>query len=133
MPTLQDIIGELAKPGRDPRAEFEAFKYEESVQSIDDLKAGMKLPGIVTNVTKFGAYVDIGVHAEIFLCFGPLQQFPAHQRFAHQGGVDVQPPTIRLFLDQFSHVLSLSIGMNIVRRIAHQVASDRIECQKFFP
>ncbi len=62
LPTLRDIVDELKKPGRDPRPEFEAFSFEESVHSIDDLLEGMKLPGIVTNVTKFGAFVDIGVH-----------------------------------------------------------------------
>jgi uncharacterized protein len=61
MPTLTDIIAELAKPGRDPRQEFEVFAFAEEVQTIDDLRPGMKLPGIITNVTAFGAFVDIGV------------------------------------------------------------------------
>jgi uncharacterized protein len=60
--TLQDIMSELASPGRDPRPEFKAFMFAEKVHSIDDLEIGMKLPGIVTNVTKFGAFVDIGIH-----------------------------------------------------------------------
>jgi uncharacterized protein len=64
LPTLSDIMDELAKPGRDPRKEFESFSYDESVATINDLKAGMKLPGIVTNVTNFGAFVDIGVHQD---------------------------------------------------------------------
>lgn len=64
MPTLQDILEELAKPGRDPRSEFEAFSFAEGVEKIGDLKAGMKLPGIVTNVAAFGAFVDIGVHQD---------------------------------------------------------------------
>jgi uncharacterized protein len=64
LPTLNDIIKELAKPGRDPRKTFEAFAYEETVQSMEDLNPGMKLPGIVTNVTNFGAFVDIGVHQD---------------------------------------------------------------------
>ena len=64
MPTLLDIMSELAKPGRDPRMEFEIFSFAEGVTKIDDLKPGMKLPGIVTNVTKFGAFVDIGVHQD---------------------------------------------------------------------
>jgi len=62
LPTLNDIMDELAKPGRDPRAEYESFSFEESVSSIEDLKVGMILPGIVTNVAAFGAFVDIGVH-----------------------------------------------------------------------
>ncbi|MBO3700683.1 Tex family protein [Roseivirga sp. E12] len=64
LPTLTDIIEELAKPGRDPREQFEAFSFADDVHSMEDLKTGMKLPGIVTNVTNFGAFVDIGVHQD---------------------------------------------------------------------
>jgi len=64
LPTLNDIMSELAKPGRDPRERFEPFAFAKDVHSIDDLSVGMKLPGIVTNVTKFGAFVDIGVHQD---------------------------------------------------------------------
>ena len=62
LPTLQDILEELAKPGRDPREGKEIFAFESGVEKIEDLKPGMKLPGIVTNVTAFGAFVDIGIH-----------------------------------------------------------------------
>ena len=64
MPTLTDIIMELAKPGRDPREQFELFAFTEGVSKIADLEVGMKLPGVVTNVTEFGAFVDIGVHQD---------------------------------------------------------------------
>lgn len=64
LPTLRDIMAELAKPGRDPRAAFSAFAFAEGVHDIKDLRAGMKLPGIVTNVTQFGAFVDVGVHCD---------------------------------------------------------------------
>jgi len=64
LPTLNDILKELAKPGRDPREQFEAFAFTEGVNEIKDLKVGMKLPGIVTNITNFGAFVDIGVHQD---------------------------------------------------------------------
>lgn len=64
LPTLHDIMAELAKPGRDPRAEFEAFAFAENVHEVGDLKKGMELPGIVTNVTAFGAFVDVGVHQD---------------------------------------------------------------------
>lgn len=64
MPTLTDIMEELAKPGRDPREQFEAFEFTEGVNSIKDLRVGMMLPGIVTNITNFGAFVDIGVHQD---------------------------------------------------------------------
>lgn len=64
LPTLNDIMNELDKPGRDPRKSFEIFKFDESVHEMADLKIGMKLPGIITNVTNFGAFVDIGVHQD---------------------------------------------------------------------
>ncbi len=64
LPTLTDIIEELAKPGRDPRQSFEVFSFDENVSEIKDLEPGMRLPGIVTNITKFGAFVDIGVHQD---------------------------------------------------------------------
>jgi uncharacterized protein len=64
IPTLTDIIQELAKPGRDPREQFEAFAFSEGINDIKDLRIGMKLPGIVTNITNFGAFVDIGVHQD---------------------------------------------------------------------
>ncbi len=64
MPTLKDILEELAKPGRDPREQFEQFSFTEGVNSVADLRIGMKLPGIVTNITNFGAFVDIGVHQD---------------------------------------------------------------------
>lgn len=64
LPTLNDILKELEKPGRDPRETFEVFSFTDGVNAIKDLKIGMKLPGIVTNVTNFGAFVDIGVHQD---------------------------------------------------------------------
>jgi uncharacterized protein len=64
LPTLQDIMAELAKPGRDPRKSFEAFVFAGHVTKPEDLEPGMRLPGIVTNVTRFGAFVDIGVHQD---------------------------------------------------------------------
>jgi protein Tex len=64
LPTLTDILSELEKPGRDPRQHFEVFRFTEGVNAISDLKIGMQLPGIVTNVTNFGAFVDIGVHQD---------------------------------------------------------------------
>ncbi len=64
MPTLTDILQELAKPGRDPREKFEGFEFKEGIERLEDLEPGMKLPGVVTNVTAFGAFVDIGVHQD---------------------------------------------------------------------
>lgn len=64
MPTLTDIMVELEKPGRDPREQIEEFEFDKNVTSVDDLVAGMVLPGIVTNITNFGAFVDVGVHQD---------------------------------------------------------------------
>ena len=62
LPTINDILKELAKPGRDPRESAQEFSFADDIHEIDDLKVGMELPGIVTNVTAFGAFVDIGIH-----------------------------------------------------------------------
>lgn len=64
MPTLTDIMAELEKPGRDPREQIEEFEFDKNVTSVDDLVAGMVLPGIVTNITNFGAFVDVGVQQD---------------------------------------------------------------------
>jgi uncharacterized protein len=64
MPTITDIVSELAKPGRDPRKQFEAFSFADGVHKASDLQPGMRLPGIVTNVAAFGAFVDVGVHQD---------------------------------------------------------------------
>lgn len=64
LPTLNDIMAELTKPGRDPRRQFEIFRFADGINKIEDVQAGMRLPGIVTNVTAFGAFVDIGIHQD---------------------------------------------------------------------
>ncbi len=64
LPTLTDIMKELEKPGRDPRQQIEEFEFAKGIESVDDLEEGMELPGIVTNITNFGAFVDIGVHQD---------------------------------------------------------------------
>lgn len=64
LPTLRDILAELARPGRDPREQFEAMAFAEGIHSLEDLEPGMVLPGVVTNVTAFGAFVDVGVHQD---------------------------------------------------------------------
>jgi protein Tex len=64
IPTLTDIMLELAKPGRDPRESFDSFEFADGIQEIQDLRPGMSLPGIITNVTAFGAFVDVGVHQD---------------------------------------------------------------------
>ena len=72
LPTVNDIIQELAKPGRDPRSEFRVVKFSDSVHSMEDLKPGMVLEGVITNVTHFGAFVDIGVHQDALIHISQL-------------------------------------------------------------
>ncbi len=74
-PTLRDIISELEKPGRDPRAEFKSAKFAEGVNEIKDLRQGMELEGVVTNITNFGAFVDIGVHQDGLVHISELANF----------------------------------------------------------
>ena len=83
LPTLNDIMSELEKPGRDPRQQLEAFEFDSRVQTIEDLEVGMILPGIVTNITNFGAFVDIGVHHDGLVHVSQI----AHRRIAHPGDV----------------------------------------------
>jgi uncharacterized protein len=64
LPTLNDIMQELTRPGRDPRERFEVFSFADGIEKIEDVEVGMRLPGIVTNVAAFGAFVDIGVHQD---------------------------------------------------------------------
>lgn len=79
IPTLTDIIKELEKPGRDPREQIEEFEFDPRVNTIDDLIEGMELPGIVTNITNFGAFVDIGVHQDGLVHISQI----ANRRIAH--------------------------------------------------
>ena len=79
IPTLTDIMKELEKPGRDPREQIEEFEFDKNVSTVDDLVAGMILPGIVTNITNFGAFVDIGVHQDGLIHISQM----ANRRIAH--------------------------------------------------
>ncbi len=71
---VKDILSELAKPGRDPRSEFRVVKFDDKVHSMEDLKPGMVLEGVITNVTHFGAFIDIGVHQDALIHIFPTRQ-----------------------------------------------------------
>ena len=108
MPTLTDILAELEKPGRDPREQLEAFEFDKNVSTIDDLVEGMILPGIVTNITNFGAFVDIGVHQDGLVHISQM----ANRRIAHP--LDVvklhQHVQVRVIeVDHRRHRISLSM------------------------
>ena len=98
MPTLTDIMNELEKPGRDPREPLEEFRFDSRVQTVDDLREGMVLPGIVTNITNFGAFVDIGVHQDGLVHISQMSQ----RRIGH--------PTDVVRLHQ--HVMVTVIGID---------------------
>lgn len=102
LPTLKDIIEELARPGRDPRDRFEVFQFAEGIQTLEDLKPGMRVPGIVTNVTRFGAFVDIGVHQDGLVHISQLAN-----RF-------VKDPSDIVSVDQ--HVTVTVLEVDIARR-----------------
>jgi uncharacterized protein len=108
--TLHDIIHELAKPGRDPRSQFEPFKFADNITKIEDLQPGMKLPGIATNITAFGVFVDIGVHQDGLVHLSELAdrfiKDPAEVVKVHQHvtvtvlGVDIPRKRIALSMKQ---------------------------------
>jgi uncharacterized protein len=97
IPTLTDILKELEKPGRDPRQQIEEFEFDSRVNTIDDLIEGMELPGIVTNITNFGAFVDIGVHQDGLVHISQM----ANRRIAH--------PTDVVKLHQHIHVRVIEV------------------------
>ncbi len=108
IPTLTDIMHELEKPGRDPREQLEEFEFDSRVQTIDDLEEGMILPGIVTNITNFGAFVDIGVHQDGLVHISQM----ANRRIAHPTDVVKlhQHVTVRVIeVDHRRHRISLSM------------------------
>ena len=108
LPTLTDIMKELEKPGRDPREQLEAFEFDSRVQTIDDLEEGMILPGIVTNITNFGAFVDIGVHQDGLVHISQM----ANRRITHPTDVVKlhQHVTVRVIeIDHRRNRISLSM------------------------
>ncbi len=111
LPTLKDIMEELAKPGRDPRDEFEAISFAEGVTEIKDLQPGMELPGIVTNVTNFGAFVDIGVHQDGLVHISELSdefiQNPADVVKVHQ---QVKVKVLEVDVDRKRIALTMKSG-----------------------
>ena len=110
LPTLTDIMNELEKPGRDPREQLETFEFDSRVQTIDDLEEGMILPGIVTNITNFGAFVDIGVHQDGLVHISQM----ANRRIAHPTDVVKlhQHVTVRVIeIDHRRNRISLSMKL----------------------
>ncbi len=109
--TFQDILRELEKPGRDPREEFVPFQFREDIHTVADLKAGMLCPGIVTNVTNFGAFVDIGVHQDGLVHISQLShKFLTDPREAVSPGDHVKVRVLEVLVDK--QQISLSMKMD---------------------
>lgn len=114
LPTLQDILKELAKPGRDPRKQFEAFSFSDEAVKIEDLKPGMKLPGIVTNVAAFGAFIDVGVHQDGLAHISQLSdQFVKNPADVLKVGQRVQATVLDVDLERKRISLSLKTNPEI--------------------
>lgn len=112
LPTLEDILRELEKPSRDPRGEAEAFHFSEAVHTLDDLLPGMILPGLVTNLTAFGAFIDLGVHQDGLLHISQLRQ----------GGRRVQDASEVLHLGQ-----ALEVRVKEVDKQRHRISLEWVQ------
>ncbi|MDR1656469.1 MAG: RNA-binding transcriptional accessory protein [Deltaproteobacteria bacterium] len=108
LPTLTDIMSELDKPGRDPRSEFKIFAFDPNVKTISDLKAGMRLPAKITNVTAFGAFADVGVHQDGLIHISQLaDRFIKHPSEAVQVGQEVTATVLEVDIERGRLSLSL--------------------------
>jgi protein Tex len=115
--TFEDIVTELAKPGRDPREEFSAFAYREDIHELKDLKPGMTCPGIVTNVTNFGAFVDIGVHQDGLVHISRLSnRFVKDPREVVSPGDRVTVRVIEVNLEKNQIALTMKSDTEVVRK-----------------
>ena len=126
IPTLTDIMAELAKPGRDPREKFEAFAFDADVSEISDLICGMKLPGIVTNVTRFGAFVDIGVHQDGLVHISQLaDRFVKDPAEVVKVNQNVTVTVLDVDLDRKRIALSMKSDPNLAASEKRPAAKDR--------
>ena len=114
LPTLTDILEELAKPGRDPRETFEPFSFDDNVHEMKDLSPGMKLPGLVTNVVDFGAFVDIGVHQDGLVHISQLaDRFVEHPSIVVKVGQQVRVTVLDVDLERRRIGLSMKKHVDI--------------------
>ncbi len=133
LPTLKDILAELSKPGRDPRQQFEAFSFAEGVEKMEDLQPGQKLPGIVTNVTAFGAFVDIGVHQDGLVHISQMSDdFVKNPSEVLKVGQRVQATVLEIDMPRKRIALSLKTKVDLTPRDPRpkNAATDR-DVRKF--
>ena len=119
LPTLTDILAELAKPGRDPRERFEPVRFSEDVREISDLKPGMRLPGVVTNVAQFGAFVDVGVHQDGLVHVSQMShKFVEDAREVVKTGQIVKVKVLEVDVDRKRISLTMKLDAQAPRRDA---------------
>jgi uncharacterized protein len=124
--TFTDVIAELEKPGRDPRESFAPFSYRQDIHALDDLQPGMVCPGIVTNVTNFGAFVDIGVHQDGLVHISQLaDHFVKDPREVVSAGDHVSVRVIEVKLDKQQIALSMKSGAEVTRGPSEQGGGPR--------
>jgi uncharacterized protein len=132
LPTLQDILKELAKPGRDPRQQFEAFSFAEGVEKMEDLQPGQKLPGIVTNVTAFGAFVDIGVHQDGLVHISQMSDdFVKNPADVLKVGQRVQATVMEVDMPRKRIALSLKTKVEIGPRGDRKAEAGKRDVQRY--
>ncbi len=132
LPTLKDILAELAKPGRDPRQQFEAFSFAEGVEKMEDLQPGQKLPGIVTNVTAFGAFVDIGVHQDGLVHISQMSDdFVKNPADVLKVGQRVQATVMEIDMPRKRIALSLKTRVEIGPRGDRKAEAGKRDVQRF--
>lgn len=128
LPTVQDILAELQKPGRDPRPEFKAAEFKEGVETLKDLEPGMILEGAVTNVTNFGAFVDIGVHQDGLVHISMLaDRFVKDPHEVVKSGDLVKVKVLEIDLERKRVALSMRLSEPAERRPAAESGRDRSE------
>ena len=132
LPTLKDILAELSKPGRDPRQQFEAFSFAAGVEKMEDLQPGLKLPGIVTNVTAFGAFVDIGVHQDGLVHISQMSDdFVKNPAEVLKVGQRVQATVMEVDMARKRIALSLKTKVEIGPRADRQTEAGKRDVQRY--
>ena len=130
-PTVQDIIGELEKPGRDPRPEFRTAVFQEGVETLSDLKPGMVLEGVITNVTNFGAFVDVGVHQDGLVHISAMSdKFVKDPREVVKTGEVVKVKVMEIDLPRKRVGLSMRISDEPGKEKPRQTPPDRAQRSK---
>jgi uncharacterized protein len=132
--TIEDILKELEKPGRDPRSTIEEFRFAEGVSSMEDLKPGMKIPGIVTNITNFGAFVDIGVKQDGLVHISHLSnRFISDPNEAVKLGQKVMVTVVEVDIPRKRIALSMKEAVSEVKQAKPEIRRQQPVAKKTQP